>query len=441
MQAESNPAKESHIIGLLVFLLGAALFVFVGTSFERTSSVSMRDFNVVYSGARCLLDHCDPYIPAQLERVYMSRGGGHPSEGLKSKHTVTLFIYPPTGLLLTAPVAFLDWGRAHILWMTLTASSLIFAAFLMWNVAAKNAPVVSACLIGLLLLTSELLIEVGNIAGITISLSVIAAWCFLERRASTIGILCLAVSLLIKPQDAGPVWLYFLLAGDVHRKRALQTLVVALLLALPSVLWVSHIAPGWVHELRVNLAAHSVHGADSDPGPTGLETTSHGAQLVNLQTVFSVFWDDPRFYNPVTYVGCGILILVWAITVIRSQPTLANAYFALASISALSMLPTYHRQQDTRLLLLVIPAFALLWSDRGRIRWLALCVTTAGIFFTGDMILQILALLGVRFGASNAGVVGKTVMLVFARPAPLSLLATGMFFLLVEVRPDRIQRT
>ena len=37
--------------------------------------------------------------------------------------------------------------------------------------------------------------------------------------------MCLAISLMLKPHDAGLVWLYFLLAGGIYRKRALQALV------------------------------------------------------------------------------------------------------------------------------------------------------------------------------------------------------------------------
>jgi hypothetical protein len=35
----------------------------------------------------------------------------------------------------------------------------------------------------------------------------VAAWCFIKGRFIPAGILCLAVSLAIKPHDAGLVWL------------------------------------------------------------------------------------------------------------------------------------------------------------------------------------------------------------------------------------------
>ena len=61
----------------------------------------------------------------------------------------------------------------------------------------------------------------------------VAVWCFIRERFVPAGILCLAVSLAVKPQDAGLVWLYFLLVGGVYPKRALQTLVAMLALGLP----------------------------------------------------------------------------------------------------------------------------------------------------------------------------------------------------------------
>ena len=197
-----------------------------------------------------------------------------------------------------------------MLWMFATGASLVLAAFLMWSVASTRAPIISGFLICLFLLTSELLLEVGNAAGIAVSLCVIAAWCFLQEKFVPAGILCLAVSLLVKPHDAGLVWLYFLLAGSANRKRALQTLLLTAVLALPFIFWVSGVSPHWMREMSANLSAHSVTGDDSDPGPRGVIAWTHGAQLINLQTVLSVFRDDPRFYNPGSYLICGLLLIL-----------------------------------------------------------------------------------------------------------------------------------
>ena len=146
-------------------------------------------------------------------------------------------------------------------------ASFLVAAYLMWSLAADYAPVVSGALICIFLFGSGLLLEIGNAAGITISLCVIAVWCFFKEQFVPTGILCMALSLAIKPHDAGLVWLYFLLAGGLYRKRALQTLAVTVVLGLPAILWVSHVAPHWIAELQTNLQATSARGDLNDPGP------------------------------------------------------------------------------------------------------------------------------------------------------------------------------
>ena len=140
----------------------------------------------------------------------------------------------------------LPWESARMLWMFLSLGSLIFAAFLMWNLGANYTPEISGLLIGFMLANSELVLVVGNMAGIAIGLCVVAVWCFLRGRFVPAGILCLAISLAVKPHDAGFVWLYFLLAGGIYRRRALQTLLVTAVLGLATILWVTPIAPHWM---------------------------------------------------------------------------------------------------------------------------------------------------------------------------------------------------
>ena len=192
------------------------------------------------------------------------------------------------------------------------------------------------------------------------------------------GIACLAVSLAIKPHDSGFVWLYFLLVGGVHRKRALQTLLVVAAAAIPAFLWVTHIAPHWLNELQTNLSITSAHGGNGDPGPAGGLGVSPG-MIIDLQTIFSVLRDDPHFYNPITYLVCGPMLVAWVIVTIRSRFSPTNAWLALASISALSMLPLYHRPHDAKLLVLTIPACALLVAEGGRIGRIALLLNAAAI--------------------------------------------------------------
>ena len=426
-------------IALVWLLLCCGISVFGGYSLQRASPDGMGDFKGVYYAARCLIQHGDPYESGPL-RVYQAEAGDRSRPSAVLHQILTRYIYLPTASIFIVPFAMLPWGPAHALWMILTAGSLILAAFLMWNLGANCAPAISGGLICFILANGEALFATGNTAGIVVSFCVVAVWCFLEERLVPAGIVCLAVSLSIKPHDAGLVWLYFLLAGGVYRKRALQTLALTVALGLPSVLWVSHVAPHWVQELHSNILEDSLRGGPSDPG-LGDAGRTGPSMIINLQSAISVFRDDPRIYNPASYLVCGALLLVWWVRTLRSRRSKTGAWLALAAIVPLTLLATYHGPYDAKLLLLAVPACAMLWTKGGPIRWLALLATAAGIVFTADIPLTILLILTKDLRISTAGLSGQILTVVLMRPTSLILLAMGIFYLCVYVRhdPDQVE--
>jgi hypothetical protein len=302
-----------------------------------------------------------------------------------------------------------------------------------WNLGANYAPILSGVLIGFLLANSEVLVIKGMCAGIAVSLCVVAVWCFLREQFVPAGILCLAVSLAVKPQDAGLVWLYFLLAGGVYRKRALQTLLTTVVLSLPTVLWVWRVAPNWMQEWHSYFLASPLQSSINDPGPAS--TGGHGlAMVISLQTIISVFRDDPRIYNPVSYLICALLLLVWAFVTLRSRPSPERAWLALAAIAALSMLPVYHRLYDAKLLLLTVPACAMLWAEGGLTGRLALLVNSAAFVLTGDLPWAIVLGLISHLHLPATALTKQMLIAVQVFPAPLILLITGIFYLWVYAR-------
>lgn len=423
-------------IGLLWLLVCCGISVLWGFFLQRASQIGMTDFKAVYYGARCMIQHSDPYKESEFLRVYREEGGELPSDPATLRpflRAVPVFVYLPTTLFLIAPFAMLAWGPAHVLWMFLLAGSFTLAAFLMWNLAENYAPGASLFLICIVLANCESIFASGRSAGIVISLCIVAVWCFLQERFVPAGILCMAVSLAIKPHDTGLVWLYFLLAGGVCRKRALQTLIVTIVLGLPAILWVSQVSPHWMAELHSNLAATSARGGLGDPGPTSISMSNHD-RIIDLQTVISVFWNDPRIYNPVSYLVCGALLIVWSVRTLRSRFSQPGAWLALAAIASLSMLPIYHRQYDAKLLLLTVPACAMLWAEGGPIGWIALLLNTMGVVLTGDIPSIVLTLFFDNLHVDVAGIFGKILTVVLMRPAPLILLVMGIFYLWVYLR-------
>ena len=423
---------------LFWLLLCCGISILWGYLIQRTSPVGSADFKAIYYGARCLIQHGDPYKKSDFLRVYQADGEGFPADSVLDRlfrRAVPICINLPSALLLIAPFTLLGWGAAHLLWMLMVAASLFLAAFLIWSFAAKYSPTLSLFLVCILLSNCETFFSNGNLAGMAVSFCVIAVCCFVQEKFVVAGVLCLAVSLALKPHDALLVWLFFLLAGGVYRKRALQTLLMTAVLLLPAMLWVTHVAPQWRTELRSNVAETSAHGDLGDPGPTSL-SFSKGDMIIDLQSVLSIFRDDPRFYNPASYLVFGALLLAWLARTLRVRLAPPQLWFALAAVAALSMLPAYHRLHDAKLLLLAVPACAILWAEGGRMKWAALAVTSAGIVLTSDIPSTILVIIASSLHLQTAGAYGKILTVALMRPAPLILLIMAVFYLWVYLRRD-----
>jgi hypothetical protein len=135
-----------------------------------------------------------------------------------------------------------------------------------------------------------------------------------------------------------------------------------------------------------------------------------------------------------TYLLCGALFLVWVMTILRSRLSQTSAWIAFGSIVPLTMLVTYHRSYDAKLLLLAIPAFAMVWAERGMTGWLAAIVTTAALVSTADIPLTLLLIINQYLDMSTAGLFRRILSAVLQRPTPLILVAMVSFYLWVYLR-------
>jgi len=426
---------STHRKALLCLLLSSAISIVWGTWIAAKSDFGLGGFKAVYYGTRCLLQHRDPYSPAILQRVYQEEGGRYPSDPARAqlfRQAMLVCVNLPTSLFLLAPLAILPWKAASVVWIVLNATSFLLSARLIWSIAREYALRPSTLLICLLLANIEIVLELGNLAGMVVTLCVIAIWCFFQERFVLVGVVCLAISLLFKPHDTALIWFYFFLAGGILRRRALQVLGLVLPLALAGIFWVSHIAPNWPRELHANLLDLAQQGRVNDPGPQAL-TYRFADYVISLQSVFSLICDQPRFYNSASYLICGLLLLAGAIRVYRTPLTQRNAWIALAALAPLSMLPVYHRTYDAKLLLLTIPACAMLWREGGRPKWMAGILTTLAILSISDFPAVLLAI-STEHLVSDGTVWSKLLIPLIFHPAPLVLLATGAFYTWVYFR-------
>lgn len=400
------------------------------------------DFRIVHSSARCLLQHCDPYNQAELIRIYQSNGGEVPTDGagLAILRFETLYIYLPTVFVVTIPFAIFPFGIAQALWVTLIALSYILASVAAWDLSVEYAPLLSGTLLCFFLANSGSLISSGNPAGIAVSLCAIGAWCFLRERFVTIGILCFAASLAVKPHDSGLIWLYFLIAGGIYRKRALQVFATLATLTIPAALWLTYISPNWIKELHANVVTLSERGGVSDPGPAFV--LGRGTfMLTDLQAVFSFLWDNPNFYNYASYLVCFLLLVIWAIATLRSPTAKRSSLLALAVVAALSMLPVYHRQYDAKLLLLTIPACCVLWAEGGTVGRIAAIIECAGLVLSADLPWAFLLAIIPKLNLPAPGYVRHLLPVALAFPLPLTLFAVVVFYLSLYVKRNPTTRS
>jgi hypothetical protein len=425
--------KSTRSIALLCLLLSGGISIWWGLAIGLNAEAPTLDFQAVYYGTRCLLEGHNPYSVAELEATYRADGGERPLETVKDRRTVTLFVNLPTAFLFVAPFAILPWKVAQAIWLLFLCGVYFLGAILIWRLGAKYAPGVSTFLICILLAESELTFATGNTAGVVVGLCLLSVWCLLQKRFVTVAILCFAASLAVKPHDAGLIWLYFLLAGGVQRKRAMQTFALTAVLALAAVLWISHVAPNWTEDWKANMVSISGPTGLNNPGPDSISNRT-GGMVLDLQAAVAVFRDDPHVYDPASYLVCGALLLVWAINTLRSHFSPIRAMFALATIVPLTILVTYHRAYDAKLLLLTVPACAILWAEGASIRWLALIVSTCGIVMTGEIPLAILVYFTKNLHIDTTGFSGQMLRVVVTRPGQLALLAMAIFYLWILVQ-------
>ncbi len=356
------PEGWRSTVGWLILVLCSLVYVVRGFHDERLA-LHCRDFKTVYAGARCLLQGCDPYDSQQLLNVYTEAGGPanddipfHPHES----------IYTPSGLALLTPFAALRWQAAEQVWLIFSTGIFLLGSLLIAGLCLRISPLASAVGVGFLLLTSTTLIMLGQPSQLTIGFCAIGVWCLLEDKYPWAGIVCFALSLTLKPHVAGALWLYFALCAGRYRRQAFRIFAATILISLTGVLWASLMPASshWTHEIQANIAGITARGMPGDPGPADPGATS----IAGLQTILSLFRDQPAFYNRTAQVIGLVLLAFWLVPVLRMRASQERDYLALASMACLSLLPIYHREYDTRILLLTFPAFALLMRSRLPVR-------------------------------------------------------------------------
>jgi len=248
------------------------------------------------------------------------------------------------------------WPIAHLVWLAFATAIFLTGLGLIARLCLRMAPIATALGLGTLLLTSMVLIELGQPAELVIGLGSIGTWCLLERRFLVPGALCFAFALIFKPHLVGAVWVYFALCRGEYRRWALRIALLTILLCLPGITYAgAHPASAhWIGEMRGNITSLGAHGKANDPGPANGDAKF----IVGLQPILALVRDDAPLCNRVAW-GLGLLLSIgWVAITFRTRPSRERDYCAIATILLISTVPVYHREYDVSVLVLIFPAYA-----------------------------------------------------------------------------------
>jgi hypothetical protein len=136
-----------------------------------------------------------------------------------------------------------------------------------------------------------------------------------------------------------------------------------------------------------------------------------------------------------TYLICGAMLLIWAFVILKSRSLNDRVWLALAVTAPLTMLITYHRPWDAKLLLLAIPGCAIVWGQGGVTKWASFLITSATLLSVSDIPLAMGIIFARQTQAPPTGFfmqLSRTIL--FDRPIPLLLLVSTMFYLWIFFR-------
>ena len=415
------------VVGLVLVLLGWLWCL--GHVYPQRHHRQMRiDFRAVYGSSRCLIAGCNPYYFEDIRAQFLAHGGSLAEAGnvVYGPFMPSYVGYPPSTLFYLVPFVFPPWPIALVIYLAIASTFYAVGALLFADLCSEYIPIASAACLALFLAWQDDIVFYGQPTLLAAALLCIGVWSLLKNRYPRLGVLSFAFSLVFKPPLGGLFLLYFLAAAQ-HRKRAWQVIGVAVVLLLPVLLWFSmHSATqNWVHDLKANVAGISAPGNLSDPGPQNALDN----RIIDLQAIVSRYRDVPSFYNHVVWGLSALVIAVWLYPVIRRRPSQEKDILSLAAIAAFSMLPVYHRVYDSRALLILFPALAVLM--RRTVWWgRAATVLTLFVSFVLSDAYTVRSKIDSHHVAQSLA--GQPVLQTMAvHLAPLALLLVTIFYLAV----------
>jgi hypothetical protein len=359
-----------------------------------------------------------------LQREYVAAHGSLSALDARHSWDVLLPVYPPSTFLLIAPITFLDYPNAQVLWYYSGAVLFCVAAGLLAFFVSRDMQWVYFLLATAMLVSAntDFLLGPGQPSTFAISFTVMAVWAFYRTDQKWLGVVLLALGLAMKPHMAIAVFLFLLLRRGFRREAlaggaiALALLgagILRLQLSLHSAVWLANFR----HAVSVGIAP----GGTNEPSPAN----PAAIHIINLQTIVSIWVSSPRIYGAISLLIAMAIATLWLWSYRRVAQTPRDELFAMAGLLCLSLLPVYHRDYDSRLLILTIPPIVWLLRHHLRIGVVMLIASMPLLFCQTTM--HTLHYLLVR-GRLDSAVFTPLETLLYLRQQSISLLALAILW-------------
>jgi hypothetical protein len=378
MTVEQRAGGHPSFLMVVVLLAASALLLVRGP--WRAMRGWGGDFAAPYVAGRRFLRGVNPYSSADFEAAWHAAGAG---AGERENASGTRPIYPPSTLLLMAPLSVMKWKWAlgtYELFCTVLYGALLVRLANDVGVGWNSWVRIGFVAYGLALAPIHTGLGVGNVSTLAFLLAMECLLLGRARKDVAAGII-LGLCFCLKPSVGVFVLFYWLVCRRWKLARwgvglivMINSLAMVRMLSIPSVWWLDY---------RANARFLF--------GPSGVAnfTDANGFRfdLLNLQVPFyelthSVLWANGLAWATVTALG-----IVWLIGRLRRGVD-AKSWAAPGVLLLLGLLPIYQRNYNAGYVLI-----ALLWSFQHLRTTVARSILLVGMFFIipGEALLRRLA--------------------------------------------------
>lgn len=386
LDGEKHPGTRGLRITLWILIfLAAAAFIVRGPIRFLQNSTSWNDLSQNYAASKLWLKGQSPSDPKNFIALWKHETGSR----LEPTDIRTHLAPPLGGLVVMAPIAALPWRFAKDLWVAVlfvafaaTVGALAMAGGFGWN-EPRTLAFVIACLA---LAPFQTGIASGNPSILVIGFCAVAIWAAQRRSDLSAGVL-FGMACSMKPHLGAFLVLYYLvrrrwqLFGTAVGTTAALNLVAVLYLQLRGASWVRD----YLGNAKGFVAANPIDDF-STINPSRFT-------LINLQVPFFSITGNSSLSNLLAFAVGALLLSAWLYWATKRSAQ-SEALLSLGAVSALSLLPVYHRFYDAALL--TVPLCWCMASGIVKQKTVALLafLLLAPFLVPGTAVLQQLAVLG-----------------------------------------------